>query len=205
MEKSTPCGVIPINTEAAISFPMHRSPFNSRYYLAPAIRAVADTIISRYHPHLQEAAIAYLLRRGAWKRRGHVVTGKAVAAPEQWRYLSGCDLALIINEEVWQGLGNKGREVLLDHELSHFTAPTADKRGNLHWALREHDLQEFSEVVKRHGVCCGDHRRLVAAAGQLDLESLDAFVSQVEESMGGGYDDTEDDNCFTEDDDPLGG
>ncbi len=68
---------------------------------------------------------------------GH--TGKAVVAPEQWRYLSDCNLALIINETVWNVLEAKGREVLLDHELSHFTPPAADKNGNLRWAIREHD------------------------------------------------------------------
>ncbi len=95
--------------------------------------------------------------------------------------------------------------MLLDHELSHFTAPSADKHGNLRWAIREHDLQEFSEVVRRHGICTGDHRRLIAAAGQLDLESLGTLTVQEGESMGGEYDDTEDDdNGFTEEDDPFG-
>ena len=96
--------------------------------------------------------------------------------------------------------------MLLDHELSHFTPPASDKNGNLRWGIREHDLQEFSEVVRRHGVCTGDHRRLVEAAGQLDLESLGALTAQEGESiMGGEYDDTEDDdNGFTEEDDPFG-
>ncbi|RJX27171.1 MAG: hypothetical protein C4554_04770 [Dethiobacter sp.] len=61
-------------------------------------------------------------------------------------------------------------------------------------------------MVKRHGVCTGDHRRLVAAAGQLDLESLGALTTQEEgESMGGEYDDMDDDDGFMEDEDPFGG
>ncbi len=171
---------------------------NSRFRHAPEIKDLAAAVIEAYHPHLQDASIAYLLRRGTWKSKGQVITGKAAIAPEQWRLLSGCDLLLVINESVWDVLGNKGREVLLDHELSHFTPPAAEKTGNLHWKIREHDLQEFSEVVKRHGVCTGDHRRLVEAAGQLDLESLVALTIQEGESMGGDYDDPEDedDNCF---------
>ncbi|RJX27170.1 MAG: hypothetical protein C4554_04765 [Dethiobacter sp.] len=117
----------PLNNAAEPDFTKRRNAIKSRYRLAPEVRAVADNIIASFHPHLQEATIAYLLRRGTWKSRGCVVTGKAIAAPEQWRFLSGCDLALIINETVWQVLGDKGREVLLDHELSHFTPPPPTK------------------------------------------------------------------------------
>ena len=221
MEEAKPYRVIPINEspkfkkqqetnlarEAAISFPTSRTDLSSRYHLAPGVKAVADPIITNYHPHLREASIAYLLRRGTWKSRGQVITGKAAIAPEQWRLLSGCDLVLIINETVWQVLGDKGREVLLDHELSHFTPPTADKDGSLRWAIREHDLQEFSEVVKRHGVCTGDHRRLIEAAGQLDLESLGTLTTQEEEgeSMGGEDEDMDEDDGFMEGDDFFGG
>ena len=173
---------------------------NSRYRPAPEVKAAIDSIISRYHPHLQEASVACLLRRGTWKNKGQVITGKATIAPEQWRLLSGCDLLIIINEAIWNVLGSKGRKVLLDHELSHFTPPATDKWGNLRWAMREHDLQEFSEVVKRHGVCTGDHRRLVEVAGQLDLESLVALTARVsDESMGDETDVMDDaNNCFSE-------
>jgi hypothetical protein len=220
MEEVKPYRVIPINDspglkkqeergfarEAALSFPGCRTDFSSPYRLAPQLKAAAEPIIARYHPHLRQAAIAYLLRRGTWKSRGQVITGKAAIAPEQWRLLSGCDLLLIINETVWQVLGDKGREVLLDHELSHFTPPTAGKDGSLHWAIREHDLQEFSEVVKRHGVCTGDHRRLIEAAGQLDLVSLGALTDQEEgESIGGADDGMDDADGFTEGDSFFGG
>ncbi|MEW5921919.1 MAG: putative metallopeptidase [Bacillota bacterium] len=151
IEKVKPYRVIPINDsprlkkqeeknlarEAAISFSTYRTDFSSRYRLAPGVKAVADPIITSYHPHLREASIAYLLRRGTWKSRGQVITGKAAIAPEQWRLLSGCDLVLIINETVWQVLGDKGREVLLDHEISHFTPPTTDKDGTLRWAVKK--------------------------------------------------------------------
>ena len=123
------------------------------------------------------------------------MTGKAAPVPELWRFLSGCDLALIINETIWHALPDKGRIFLLDHELSHFTEPTLDKHGNKKWSTREHDLEEFSEVVKRHGVCIGSSRSLTEAGRQMNLVELEAMTAAEEaESLGGEYDEDEDED-----------
>ena len=60
-------------------------------------------------------------------------------------------------------------------------------------------------MVRCHGICTGDHRRLIEAAGQLDPESLGTLAAQDGgESMGGNFDDDMDgDDGFTEDDDPF--
>lgn len=170
-----------------------------QYLMTPEIETYADDVINNYHPHLRDASIGYLLRRGNWRSRGSVVTGRAIVSPDHWRLLTGYDLVLMINETVWQSLGEKGRDVLLDHELAHFTPPVTDKSGKLKWGTRDHDLREFSEVVKRHGVCLSDHKVFVEAAGQMNIESLSSLsVFSPEEDMY-GLDDEEDDNCFLSD------
>lgn len=143
---------------------------------------IAGEIIATYHPHLREAQVAYLFHRESWKSKGAVISGKAQVVPEQWRFLSGYELLVMINETVWQGLSEMGRRVLLDYELSHFAPPVAGKNGDKRWSLRDHDLQEFSEVVRRYGICIGDPRLLKNTASQMELHSL-AELSQRTEPL----------------------
>lgn len=125
------------------------SQFACQYRIAPSkVKETAQKVIYSYHPHLREANIAFLFRSGNWKNKGRVVTGKAAPVPELWRFLSGCDLALIINETIWHALPDKGRIFLLDHELSHFTEPTLDKHGNKKWSTRSMTWRNSAKLSK---------------------------------------------------------
>ncbi len=160
------------------------------YRLAPKVQEAAREVIARYHPHLQEARIAYLFRQGSWISRGRTVYGKARIAPALWRFISGIDLVLVLHEETWQNLSRKGRKALLDHQLSHFTAPSTDKQGNLRWGIAEQDIREFSQVIQRHGICIHGSRALQELARQHTLEALQDSLN-AEESLGGEYDEEE--------------
>lgn len=143
------------------------------YFFAPVeVNDLAEEIIASYHPHLKKASIAYLFRAGRWKSRGRTITGRAVVASPLWRCLSGFDLVLILNEAIYGKLDNKGKRALLDYELSHFIEQEAGSIAERSWATREHDVREFSDVVKRHGICFSNLSALTNSARQLDLESL---------------------------------
>jgi hypothetical protein len=70
------------------------------------------------------------------------------------------DFVILLNKEVWQSLGftEEKKLALVDHELCHaarvedeFGAQKEDERGRLVWRVRKHDIEEFQDVVKRHG------------------------------------------------------
>lgn len=165
------------------------------YYHDFSVQELAGEIISSYHPHLKEARIAYLLRPGKWKSKGRAITGRAVVATPLWRLLSGYDLVLILNETIYRGLDEKGKRALLDHELSHFAEPMENNFGEKGWSTREHDVQEFSFVVKRHGICFSNLKSLTGTAYQLDLQSLQ---EQNTAKGGFGYAGDEEENLFYE-------
>ncbi len=161
------------------------------YCWAPRVKAAAQEIIRASHPHLEEANIAYLFRTGSWASRGKLVPGKASVVPALWRFVSGYDLVLVINELLWFNLTRKGRKALLDHQLSCFAEPFPGKDGYQCWETREQDIKEFSQVVKRHGICINSAQGLKELSGQMSLETLQDNV-QEEESMGGEHYDEED-------------
>ncbi|HHZ06932.1 MAG TPA: hypothetical protein GX401_09175 [Clostridiales bacterium] len=134
---------------------------------------IAEEIISEYHPHLKDIKIAYLFRSGKWKSKGEPIMGRALVAAPMWRCASGFDLILVINEMMYKNLDRKGKKALLDHQLSHFSVQETGSLvfGEKTWAIRGHDVQEFSDVVKRHGICFSNLRSLMSGQ-QLQLESL---------------------------------
>lgn len=101
------------------------------YKMAPEVGPLAGEVIDKYHPHLAAAKIVYLFRAGKWRCRNRTIKGKAIIAPQLWRFISGCDLVLILSEVIYKNLSEEGKVALLDHEFSHFGEPTTGKDGAL--------------------------------------------------------------------------
>jgi len=172
----------------------------------PAVEAeeLVRQVIDSYHPHLKEAKIIYLFRSGKWRVRNRTVRGKALIASQPWRYICGNDLVLILNEPLYLSASAEGKLALIDHELSHFNPPVFDKNGDPVWTLRDHDVREFSDVVKRHNICMSN---LLACAddGMVQLNMMQSLSDTIEdtEALGKIYNDVveidDEENYFMED------
>ena len=138
-------------------------------------------IINEYHPYLADAKAACLFRTGSWKVKDVTQLGKAIVAPQAWRCLTGYDLLLIVNEVIYCSLSDKGKMALLDHVLSYIKEPAVDKHGAAIYATRDHDIREFSAVVKRHKVCFSN-LRAIEGDGTFQLNLLEPLSKTVEAS-----------------------
>lgn len=142
---------------------------STKYQLAEEVREVAAKLISEVHSHLAEARICYLFRTDEWIRKERQIYGKAYKVPEQWMFLSGYDLLVVINRDAWGYLSPEKRMALVDHELSHFER-IDDSAGNVKsWGLLDHDVEEFVGVVRRHGLWSEGIQDLFKAGHQLRL------------------------------------
>lgn len=132
------------------------------------LHATVRDLVAQHHPHLAEARIALVWRMN-WKpdKDGRLTLGKAKKASDLERELghaSEYDLAVLLNAEAWHDLSNDQRLALLDHELCHFGVSTdkktgevaRDDRGRVVYRYRKHTLEEFHEIVERHGVYKSD-------------------------------------------------
>lgn len=139
------------------------------YQASEEVMTVAAELIATVHEHLVQANICYLFRTDEWTKKGRYIYGKAYKVPEQWRYLSGYDLLMVINRSVWTTLTPEQRTALVDHELCHFER-IDDAAGNVKsWTLVDHDVEEFIGVVRRHGLWKVDVQELVKAGQQMQL------------------------------------
>jgi hypothetical protein len=141
----------------------------------PGIYRQMLDLVARCHPHLAEARIA-IAWNTAWKADAddHLRLGQAKKAADLERDMHRFDLVILLNRQAWDEFDGRMREALLDHELSHFAVSQdnetgedkRDERGRLCYRIRRHDVEEFTDIVERHGVWKRDLETFVRAAAE---------------------------------------
>ncbi len=132
------------------------------------IKRIAEDLIGRHHADLGPARIAYVMkerdrlaelkplkepRRGKQRKIARVRL-----VPEIYRLFADVDFIVEVDERLWDQLTLEQQEAVIDHELCHCAR---DDKG---WYLRDHDVQEFREIVERHGLWQPRLEEFVAAA-----------------------------------------
>lgn len=133
-------------------------------WAGPDVRKAAEELIEEYHPELAELEVRYVFRSKHARSKGRVVGGKARVVSSLGAFLIDGSAAVPVIElaaDVWGGLSAERRRALLDHELTHFVLDEGDESRVL---LRGHDVEEFAEIVGRHGLWTPDLESLHAAA-----------------------------------------
>ena len=141
------------------------------YELLAEIRAELLTEIrAEHHFDVAQAKIAL-----AWKKAtmpdvdGHLVLGKCVKASDLQRELVDYDFVIVLNKEVWEDpeFDREKKLALLDHELCHAARAVdsdgeamIDSKGRPVWRTRKHDIEEFIEIINRHGCWKRDLEKL---------------------------------------------
>jgi len=136
--------------------------------------AILDELVAEHHPDLADARIALAWRDG-WTEDadGRLRLGQTKKASDLDRDLHGFDFVILLNHEVWNRIAFTERQMraLLDHELCHCAVAKdkngevkMDERGRPVWRLRKHDIEEFAEVVARHGLWRHELEKFVAVA-----------------------------------------
>lgn len=152
------------------------------YWAAPEVEEIAEKLIADYHTHLGDERIRYVFRDPPAKTKGHIALGKArkvgglnahlVQLVGRERIAGPVDFFVVeIAFEPWGQMDEKARIALVDHELCHFEIVEPDKPDDHRkLAIKGHDLEEFHEIVRRHGFWQPSIRELVDAANsQLEL------------------------------------
>lgn len=138
-----------------------------------AVYEIMESLVKKHHTHLADAKIAIAWRYG-WKANtdGRVTLGQAKKGSDLDRELHGYDFVILLNHEAVNGgtLKQPQLKALLDHQLCHCEIskdqngePKIDENGRTVYRIRKHDIEEFREVVARHGLWMGDLEEFAAA------------------------------------------
>ena len=129
----------------------------------PAIHQAVADLIEKFHPTLITARIALVWRYG-WRpdKHGSLTLGKCRKASDYDLAFASYDFVILLGFESWVKMDNSQRLALLDHELAHAYGEEKDD-GSMNWSIRKHDLEEFREIVERHGMYKSDLEDFIKA------------------------------------------
>jgi hypothetical protein len=160
--------------------PKEKRPKRVSYELIPRdsvigdpMYAQLDDLVRDYHSEITDARIA-LAWCTSWKPDvdGRVVLGKCKKASDLDRELAAFDFVILLSRRFWrhEDVTDAQRTALLDHELCHAAlaydekgAPVEDERGRKVYRIRKHDIEEFTDIVARHGCYKADLEQFAAA------------------------------------------
>lgn len=141
----------------------------------------------KFHADTRGARIAL-----AWRYRlnpdkdGHLILGRCCKVSDLHREFADYDFIIVLNQDVWDDpkFDRAKKVALLDHELCH-AAPDyeeesgehkRDERNRLIFRTRKHDIEEFQDVVSRHGCYKRDLEKFAKAL--LDGAQAPLFAAQ---------------------------
>ncbi len=120
-----------------------------------------DELVTKHHPHLTNARIGM-----AWHVDvkadvdGHIMLGKCVKVSDLQKEFAEYDFIIVLNRQVWynSNFDSPKKAALVDHELCHAEMARdkdgedkTDERGRPVYRVRKHDIEEFTEIIRRHG------------------------------------------------------
>jgi hypothetical protein len=122
------------------------------------------------HSHLEDASIEWLFRTNPQIKQGRQILGTCYMPTVTgglrdffvWMVerLFGHfpDFLIVLDYDYWRESSPLLREILVYHEMCHavqavdkYDAPKFDKDGLPVWAIKGHDVEEFSSVVRKYG------------------------------------------------------
>lgn len=133
-------------------------------------------LIDQHHRRLTNAAIGLAWHRGLKPDvDGRITLGKVRKCSDLDRELAHFAFVIVLNRDFWLDTrtSNAQRRALLDHELCHCEValdenqePRRDARDRIVYRTRKHDIEEFSDIVRRHGIY---RHELESFAASLDV------------------------------------
>jgi len=150
---------------------------SAQYSPAPEVKDIAENLIEKYHGHLTDFSVKleYVFVDKTPKRNGKEVWATCRRISSINAFLAGGDngsdpfFTIVVSEPVWDVLPPAVRVALVDHELCHAWAEAnqkedADEADAVKLSLKSHDVEEFSCIIRRHGLWREDVADFVQAA-----------------------------------------
>lgn len=97
------------------------------------------------------ARVAYLSSDNPRKSNGRAVLGSCEKVPPKWHWAADYDYLVTVYEPNAEGLTDAQRRILLHHELLHISVEQTEDGGEK-YAIASHDVEEFAEIIRLHGV-----------------------------------------------------
>jgi predicted metallopeptidase len=136
---------------------------------------LANEIIIKEGIDLYPAKVKYLMVDPTISK---TIYGRCIRCSSELAYFSDTDYIIEISKEYWELLSEKSKYLLLLHELKHILVKYNESKDEYSFNLRRHDLEDFREIVKKHGV---DWLQLADEKEMIELSKDEEATVDVEE------------------------
>lgn len=89
--------------------------------------------------------------------------GKCIKPNAELKYFGDFDFLIEFSEDLWFGLNDDVKELLMLHELKHIHI-TTNKNGDVKYSVTDHDVKDFYSIIEKHGIDWLDKIRHTAAS-----------------------------------------
>lgn len=119
------------------------------FEVSPELKELAETVIQEQNLDVSPAKVEYLL---VYPNIAKTVAGRCIKTSKELSFFSGNDYLIEMSGELWDSIDDSVRYVLMQHELMHIMPVMNDKTGDWKFELRRHDIEDFSIIIKKHGI-----------------------------------------------------
>ena len=139
---------------------MYRS--NKEIVEAPEIKKLGDKVIQNKGLALDDIGIAYIKVYPNLSKT-KVATCR-VANHREHFFTDGADYIISVSGDIWDNLDDKRKRILIWHELEHVKPEYSEDRGEYNYKLRNHDIEDFADIIEQHGVNWFDDMKEIVAS-----------------------------------------
>ncbi len=129
---------------------------------APEVEKLGDQVIQDKGLALDDIGIHYIKVYPNLSKT-KVATCR-VANHREHHFTGGADYIISVSGDIWDNLDDKRKEILIWHELEHIKPEFNEKKGEYNYKLRNHDIEDFANIIEKHGVNWFDEMKDIVAS-----------------------------------------
>jgi len=142
------------------------------YRIDADLEKLGKEIINKHRPMLGHLKIQYMFRSEASISDDKVIAGRCIKVDDRNRTIHAYDFIIEIAYDLWETATDEFKEALMDHELGHCGLRVNpddeqdilyDDAGRPKTYIKTHSIEEFEEVLERHGAYHKNLRQFLVA------------------------------------------
>lgn len=144
---------------------------NKTYEISPEIEACAKEVFTAKRLSIFPARVRYV------KTSPHIsktIAARCNKASNFVTFFGECDFVIEVSGDLWDALSEDLQKILLYHELLHIFCVQNEKTGEWNFSLRDHDINEFKEIIREYGIDWLDKvKEAFIESGGFDPDEID--------------------------------
>lgn len=119
--------------------------------VANHLKELANKVIEKYPTILSlgNSRVDYVLVHPNISKR---VAGRCIRTNPELKFYSNADYIIEMSADLWNGLNPDVQEILMLHEIMHIDCVPDDKTGDYKYQIRDHNVKDFSYIIKTFGI-----------------------------------------------------